>query len=87
MITNDRLIRRSELRTLTGFSRYLSDLLEKEADFPQRIRVGRRAVFWSEAEVREYLEQLKQGRCVSVNPQDDAQRRVEDSAAVRGGVR
>ena len=67
MITNDRLIRRAELRTLTGMTRYMSDLLEQEAGFPQRIRVGRRAVFWSEAEVREYLEQLKQRRCDAVN--------------------
>jgi predicted DNA-binding transcriptional regulator AlpA len=43
-------------------TRYMIDLLEEAGEFPKRIPVGRRAVFWSEAEVARYLEKLKDRR-------------------------
>ena len=54
----DRLLKRAELLKLTGLTRYMADLLETEADFPKRIKVGRRAVYWSECAVAAYLAQL-----------------------------
>ena len=35
------------------------DMLEEAGAFPTRIRVGRRVVFWSEAEVVAFVERAK----------------------------
>lgn len=58
----DRLIRRPEVSRITGMTRYLIDLLEHAGAFPSRLQVGARAVFWSEAEVLEFIETAKQNR-------------------------
>jgi prophage regulatory protein len=58
----DRLIRRSEVQNITGMTRYMIDILEEHGEFPKRMQVGHRAVFWSEAEVIGFIEQTKQMR-------------------------
>ena len=58
----DRLLRRPEVCRITGMSRYLIDLLEQNGSFPKRMLVGRRNVYWSEAEVLEFLNQAKSQR-------------------------
>jgi len=40
------------------------DMLEEIDAFPKRMKVGQRNVFWSEAEVVRFVEQLKQKRGV-----------------------
>jgi predicted DNA-binding transcriptional regulator AlpA len=62
MNISDRLLSRTEVRQVTGMSRYLIDLLESEGAFPQRMRVGQRRVYWSGAEVSEFLETAKSQR-------------------------
>ena len=58
----DRLLRRPEVCRITGMTRYLIDLLEQNGSFPKRMLVGRRNVYWSEAEVLEFLDQAKSQR-------------------------
>jgi len=41
-------------------TRYMIDLQEELGLFPKRIRVGKRAVFWSAAEVDEYIRRLRE---------------------------
>ena len=62
MNTNDRLIRRPEVSRMTGMTRYMIDLLEDVGAFPKRMRVGARSVFWSQAEVSDFVETAKQRR-------------------------
>jgi predicted DNA-binding transcriptional regulator AlpA len=53
--TDDRFISREEVKRLTGMSRYLIDMLEGNGDFPKRIQVGQRRVYWSYEEVQQHL--------------------------------
>jgi predicted DNA-binding transcriptional regulator AlpA len=62
MNSTDRLLRRSDVKNITGMTRYMIDMLEEHGGFPKRMQVGRRAVFWSEAEVIGFIEQTKQMR-------------------------
>ncbi|WP_372707612.1 helix-turn-helix transcriptional regulator [Brevundimonas sp.] len=61
-MTEDQLIRRAQVYAKTGMTRYLVDLLEGAGEFPARVRVGQRAVFWSQAEVDAFVERTKQAR-------------------------
>lgn len=61
MLKPDRLVRRREVYSITGMSRYLIDLLEEAGEFPARVRVGQRAVFWSLNEVTAFVERTKEG--------------------------
>lgn len=51
-----RLLRRPEVERLTGLA--CSTIYEKiaEGDFPRQIKLGRRAVGWSESEVNKWIE-------------------------------
>lgn len=62
MLTHDQLLRRRHVYEITGMSRYMVDLLEGAGEFPKRISIGPRAVFWSAAEISEYIEQKKAAR-------------------------
>ena len=61
-MAEDQLIRRTQVYATTGMSRYLVDLLEAAGEFPARVRVGQRGVFWSRAEVAAFVERTKQAR-------------------------
>jgi len=64
MDNTDRLLRRTEVCRITGMTRYLIDLLEQNGSFPKRMLVGRRNVYWSEAEVSDFLNQTKNKRII-----------------------
>lgn len=61
-MTYDKLLRRPDVQEITGFTRYMIDLLEGVGAFPKRMQVGRRNVFWSESEVVAFVEQAKCNR-------------------------
>jgi len=65
----DRLIRRATVFDITGLSRYMVDTLEAAGDFPARVRVGQRPVFWSLNEVTAFVERTKQSRDLGVTPE------------------
>ncbi|MEL7104787.1 MAG: AlpA family transcriptional regulator [Pseudomonadota bacterium] len=52
----ERHYRRTEIETLTGFSRSaIYDLMSK-GEFPRPVRIGKRAVAWPESKIIEWLE-------------------------------
>ena len=69
MEQTDRLIRRATVFDITGLSRYMVDTLEAAGDFPARVRVGQRPVFWSLNEVTAFVERTKQSRDLGVTPE------------------
>ena len=69
MEQTDRLIRRATVFDITGLSRYMVDTLETAGDFPARVRVGQRPVFWSLNEVTAFVERTKQSRDLGVTPE------------------
>ncbi len=69
MKQTDRLIRRATVFDITGLSRYMVDTLEAAGDFPARVRVGQRPVFWSLNEVTAFVERTKQARDLGVTPE------------------
>jgi predicted DNA-binding transcriptional regulator AlpA len=52
-------------------TRYLIDLLEQNGSFPKRMLVGRRNVYWSEAEVLDFVNQTKSKRPVGSATPDE----------------
>jgi predicted DNA-binding transcriptional regulator AlpA len=66
MFTYDQLLRRRQVYEITGMSRYMVDLLEGAGEFPKRLSIGPRAVFWSAAEIAEYIEQKKAARDLGI---------------------
>ena len=56
------LIRRREVERRTGYSFSTLNRLEKAQQFPQRVRLGERAVAWHEAEVDEWVRNRVRGR-------------------------
>ena len=71
MISHDRLLRRPEVSRITGMTRYLIDVLEQNGSFPKRMLVGRRNVYWSEAEITEFVNQTKSMRIVAATAPGD----------------
>ena len=69
MFTTDQLLRRRHVYEITGMSRYMVDLLEGAGEFPKRLSIGPRAVFWSAAEIAEYIEQKKAARDHGIAPE------------------
>ncbi len=69
MEQTDRLIRRATVFDITGLSRYMVDTLEAAGDFPARVRVGQRPVFWSLNEVTAFVERTKQARDLGIAPE------------------
>ena len=60
-----RLLRREEVETLVGLSRSSIYAAMAKGDFPRPLRVGQRAVRWSEADIAHWLSTRAEA-----NPQD-----------------
>jgi prophage regulatory protein len=52
---NERALRLRQVSQLTGLGRSMIYQMQAEGRFPQRIKLGERAVGWLESEVREWL--------------------------------
>jgi len=52
---NERALRLRQVCQLTGLGRSMIYQMQAEGRFPQRIKLGERAVGWLESEVREWL--------------------------------
>jgi prophage regulatory protein len=52
---NERALRLRQVSQLTGLGRSMIYQLQAEGRFPQRIKLGERAVGWLESEVRDWL--------------------------------
>ena len=52
---NERALRLSQVSELTGLGRSMIYQMQAEGRFPQRIKLGERAVGWLESEVRDWL--------------------------------
>jgi prophage regulatory protein len=70
--TEARLLRRRDVKRLTGMTRYLIDKLEAEGAFPRRIQLGERAVFWSADEVDRFVQAELARRTGRAAPQAQA---------------
>ena len=57
-----RIIREKEMRQITGLSRVTRWRLERKGQFPKRIKLTKRCVGWSEAEVLQWLEEKAEAR-------------------------
>lgn len=55
------IIRKSQLKTVTGLSPRQIDRLEKIGEFPKRLQLGQRAVGWHENEIITWLESRPRG--------------------------
>ena len=58
----DRIINKSQLTDLIAMSASHLYRLEKDGNFPQRIRIGKRRVGWSLNEVMRWMEDQKNSR-------------------------
>lgn len=56
-----KIIRKSQIKEITGFSPRHIDRLEKAGKFPIRIQLGQRSVGWHEQEIIEWLESRPRG--------------------------
>ncbi|MCB1358265.1 MAG: AlpA family transcriptional regulator [Maritimibacter sp.] len=56
-----RILRRPEIETLTGLSRSTIYAMMSEGTFPKPIRLGRRAVGWTESCIQEWIESRPSG--------------------------
>jgi len=52
---NERALRLRQVSQLTGLSRSMIYQMQADGRFPQRIKLGERAVGWLESEVRDWL--------------------------------
>ncbi|HXC11047.1 MAG TPA: AlpA family transcriptional regulator [Steroidobacteraceae bacterium] len=52
---NERALRLRQVSQLTGLGRSMIYQMQAEGRFPQRIKLGQRAVGWLESEVRDWL--------------------------------
>ena len=55
-----RMLRRPEVETLTGLSRSTIYAMMAEGCFPKAIKLGKRAVGWSESSISQWLESRTQ---------------------------
>jgi prophage regulatory protein len=53
--SNERALRLRQVSQLTGLGRSMIYQMQAEGRFPQRIKLGERAVGWLESEVRDWL--------------------------------
>ncbi len=53
---HDRILRRREVETRTGLSRSTIYTQMAEGTFPKPVRLGKRAVGWTESSISEWLE-------------------------------
>lgn len=56
-----RIIRKSQLREITGFSPRHIDRLEKAGKFPQRLQLGIKSVGWYENDIIDWLDSRRRG--------------------------
>jgi prophage regulatory protein len=56
---NERILRRPAVEARTGLSRSTIYLMMSRGDFPKPIRLGERAVGWSELTISEWLNSRK----------------------------
>ena len=61
------IIRKSELKRLTGLSPRHIDRLEKAGKFPNRIQLGQRSVGWYEYELIKWIESRPRGPSLPPN--------------------
>ena len=54
-----RIMRLSEVKTITGLSKTTIYRFEKEGRFPSRVSLGERSVGWFEDDVESFLSSLK----------------------------
>ncbi len=61
---NERALRLRQVSQLTGLGRSMIYQMQAEGRFPQRIKLGARAVGWLESEVRDWLRtRVEVSRC------------------------
>lgn len=73
-----RIIRRPEVKRLTGQSDSTIDRLEKANRFPKRVQLSSNSVGWYENEIAEHIENLPRG---SVEPPAKANTARRESGA------
>ena len=56
-----KIIRKSQLKELTGFSPRHIDRLERAGQFPKRLQLGTRSVGWYETDIIEWLDSRCRG--------------------------
>ena len=56
---NERILRRPDVEARTGLSRSTIYLMMSRGDFPKPIRLGERAVGWSEQVISDWLDSRK----------------------------
>ena len=62
--SNERALRLRQVTQLTGLGRSMIYQMQAEGRFPQRIKLGQRAVGWLESEVRDWLAtRVETSRC------------------------
>ena len=61
MSDDDRLLRCSEVQSLTGLSHAAIYAMMGRGEFPKPIRIGKRAVRWRAAELNEFLSECPRG--------------------------
>jgi len=60
---SQRILRLAQVREVTGLGRSCIYQLQAQKEFPQRIKIGARAVGWIESEVQQWLaERISQSR-------------------------
>ena len=62
MSQSERLLRRSEVESRTGFSRTSIYRLMRAGQFPEPLKVGPRAVRWRESEILKWLAERPRAR-------------------------
>jgi prophage regulatory protein len=66
---NERALRLRQVSQLTGLGRSMIYQMQAEGRFPQRIKLGERAVGWLESEVRDWLaSRIDASRCNQRGP-------------------
>ena len=65
------IIRKSDLKKITGLSTRHIDRLEKAGKFPSRIQLGPRSVGWYESEIIDWINSKPRGPALApiINPQ------------------
>lgn len=60
----DRILRRPEVETRTGLSRSTLYAMMAEGTFPKPVRLGKRAVGWTESAIVRWVESRETGTAV-----------------------
>ena len=59
---DDRLLKSRQVEEITGLSRSSIYRLMPRGEFPQRVRVGRKAVRWRESDITAWVESRPEAR-------------------------